>query len=193
MRAHLLHCELAFSFGKYFYSTSFLNLLMINLMFSKLGAIFFLNLALYLLALALFFFFLFNVKVALLKSVSQIYYFNNIFFFKFFVLIFFLNLAGIPPLLGFFLKFLIFFFLFFKTNLAFILIFLGFNMATLFFYLSTVKSFVNRKQASVLNSFNFFIRAELSFLYFFNFFYFFLFFAFFFLDSTFLIFLNLFF
>lgn len=184
---------MAFSSEKYFYSINFLNLLTLNLMFSKLGAVFFLNLALYLFALVLFFFFLFNVKAGLLKSVSQIYYFNNIFFFKFFVLIFFLNFAGIPPLLGFFLKFLIFFFLFFKTNFIFILIFLGFNMATLFFYLNTVKSFVNRKQASILNSFNFFLRAELSFIFFFNFFYFFLFFAFFFLDSLFLIFLNLFF
>lgn len=193
MRARLLRCGLVFSFEKYFYSTNFLNLLTLNLMFSKLGSVFFLNLALYLFTLALFFFFLFNVKTALLKSISQIYYFNNIFFFKFFILIFFLNFAGIPPLLGFFLKFLIFFFLFFKTNLIFILIFLGLNMATLFFYLSTVKSFVNKKQASILSSFNFFLRVELSFVFFFNFFYFFLFFAFFFLDSLFLIFLNLFF
>jgi len=184
---------LVFSFEKYFYSTDLLNLLTLNLIFSKLGAVFFLNLALYLAALALFFFFLFNVKTTLLKSVSQVYYFNNVFFFKFFVLVFFLNFAGIPPLLGFFLKFLIFFFLFFKTSFVFILVFLALNMATLFFYLSTVKSFVNKKQASILTSFNFFIRTELSFVFFFNFFYFFLFFAFFFLDSLFLVFLNLFF
>ncbi len=162
-------------------------------MFSKLGAIFFLNLSLYLLALALFFFFLFNVKTTLLKSVSQVYYFNNVFFFKFFVLVFFLNLAGIPPLLGFFLKFLVFFFLFFKTSFVFVLIFLFLNMASLFFYLSTVKSFVNKKQSSILSSFNFFLRLDLNFIFFFNFFYFFLFFSFFFLDSFFLIFLNLFF
>ncbi len=148
--------------------------------FYKLTPLIFVNIFFYLCVLTLFFNFLFNLKSFFLKSISQIFYFNNIFFFKFFILIFFLNLAGIPPLLGFFLKLLMFLFLFFKSSLVFILFFLFFNMFSLFFYLSNVKSYVNFKKKNLLNVYVFFTKINLSFIFYCTFLYFFLFFFFFF-------------
>jgi hypothetical protein len=88
---------------------------------------------------------------------------------------------------------LMFLFLFFKSNLIFILFFLFFNMFSLFFYLSNVKSYVNFKKKNLLNSYVFFTKISLSFIFYCTFLYFFLFFSFFFLDSLSLIFLNFFF
>lgn len=89
------------------------------------------------------------------------------FIFSFFFIILFLNLAGLPPFLGFFSKFFIFLFLFTKSNLILLVFIFGFlSVIALIYYLRIIKIILFEKKyyntiTTVKNKFVFYILTLL--------------------------------
>ena len=82
-----------------------------------------LNIIFYILNIIFLFFILNFLKLEKFKTLSQLFYLNNIVIFKILLILIFLNFSGIPPLNIFFGKFLLFFNLFLKLKYTYILFF----------------------------------------------------------------------
>lgn len=114
--------------------------------------IFFLNIYIYIITLSILFFIIFFFKFNIFKNLNQIFNLGSINFLKFYIIIFFLSLAGIPPFLGFFGKMFIFIYFIIKQNFFFSLLFLLFNLFSLYFYLQNTRILLNfSKENNFLN------------------------------------------
>lgn len=101
--------------------------------------------------LLVFFSLIFASSKASLGSLVGLRHLNSFFFFKFLALVSLLALAGLPPMLGFFIKSLLVLFFFHKGAL-FALYFFVFNLFSLYFYLNVSRTLVLGSSKSALLS-----------------------------------------
>nr|YP_008081527.1 NADH dehydrogenase subunit 2 [Erynnis montanus]AGJ72726.1 NADH dehydrogenase subunit 2 [Erynnis montanus] len=89
----------------------------------------------FLISIMCFLFYIFNIYF-----INQLFIFNMNFLLKFFILINFLSLGGLPPFLGFFPKWIIINFLMMNNFIFISFIFIMMSLITLFFYIRIIYS-----------------------------------------------------
>jgi len=102
-------------------------------------AIIFLNVYIYIFISINIFLLFFNFNYNFLKTTNSWKHINITNYFKYSLICFLMSLSGLPPFLGFFIKFLYFVTLIKLTSWLFILIFLIFNLFCIFFYIQNFK------------------------------------------------------
>jgi len=89
-------------------------------------------------------FFMFDLKY--IKTLSDLKNFNYVDLVSTTLVICFLSLAGIPPLLGFIIKFCIFIFYVNQIQYALIFIVILFNLFAMFFYIQNTRFIISKEQ-----------------------------------------------
>lgn len=98
-------------------------------------------------------FFIFDLKY--IKTLSELKTMNYIESVSITLIISFLSLAGIPPLLGFVVKFCMFFFYILQTQYALLIVIILFNFFAMFFYIQNTRFVVSKEPG-----FNFVFRQN---------------------------------
>lgn len=97
---------------------------------------------------------IFQLNSGFFKTLNYFSFFKNIPYFHFSLILLLLSLAGVPPLSGFFLKFLLFLLFTSKSHFFIIFFFTFINMFSIYFYIQNLLFVTSKKE--FLISFSFF-------------------------------------
>lgn len=109
----------------------------------------FFNVFVYVSTLVFFFSIFFMFDTRLFRTLSEYKFFKTNSFINSTLVVVFFSLAGVPPFLGFFGKFLVFLTIFASSHFFYFLIFLIFNLFVIFFYIQNIRFLFGKAQTNV--------------------------------------------